>query len=258
MPVVRVKNKPFFNDRQLARVIAQVMSCFAGYQVDIGQDRNGIRQYKNVPIKYGDYDATAAYIAQGGNDNMMISLPIMSLDLTRMRRDERRMRSPQHTEKLWYTPLVDGTDPGPEQMIERAMPVPYDLGFALSIWASNKDQLFQIIEQIAAVFNPDMDIQLSNSSIDWTFLSSLIFDGEVAFGSTAKDSNTDGSTYTATMNFSNSNWISLPVIKYEAKLIKEVDVNLSGLNAPIDWNTMDSLTTLVITGDEELDVNGIP
>jgi len=60
-----------------------------------------------------------------------------------------------------------GVFPTDLKVLERAMPIPYDLTFELAIYASNMDQMFQILEQILIVFDPVLQLQINDSPFDW-------------------------------------------------------------------------------------------
>jgi hypothetical protein len=68
---------------------------------------------------------------------------------------------------------VGGVFPDDLTTLKRAMPVPYNMEVELSIMASNLDQMYQILEQILVLFNPDLQIQKSDSPLDWTMISSV-------------------------------------------------------------------------------------
>jgi len=60
MGTVTVRRKPFFYDHQIKRYLAQLMSCFAGYQVRTGKQRDGKARMIDVPIIHGDHSRIAA------------------------------------------------------------------------------------------------------------------------------------------------------------------------------------------------------
>jgi hypothetical protein len=68
------------------------------------------------------------------------------------------------------------TEQGDAFTVERLMPVPYTLGLTLDIWASNTDQKLQLIEQIATLFNPAIEIQNTDNYVDWTSLSAVFLE----------------------------------------------------------------------------------
>jgi hypothetical protein len=68
---------------------------------------------------------------------------------------------------------VGGQFPEDLTVVKRAMPVPYNMTVELSIWASNTQQMDQILEQILVLFNPDLQIQKSDAPFDWTKLTKV-------------------------------------------------------------------------------------
>jgi hypothetical protein len=255
MSEIVVKRKPFFYDHQIKRYLVQLMSCFAGYQVMTGKQRDGKRRFINVPIMFGDMSRLAAWALGGKNENAARTLPAMALDISRLKQDEKLRRAPGHTELYYYH---EKTAPGSEaafrtMIAERRMPVPYDLGVRLSIWASNNEQLHQLIEQIATVFNPELDILLSNSPVDWTFKSVLKFDGTINIGRASADVGAgtgEDQNYVASMDFTTTVHMSPPTKVYDAQHIESVHAVIKTLNSEIDWETMDIIETVVVVADE--------
>jgi len=259
MAELKIRRKPYFYDAQRKRIIVQILSCFAGYTVRSGVQRDGKHRQMDVPIMYGDYSRMGAYVVNGGNENVVQALPIMSVSITGEQQDPVHRRSPQHYETQYYAErAVDndemGTAKGDEKIVQRYMPVPYIMNFDVMIWASNNDQGFQLTEQIMTQFNPEQDIQLSNSPADWTFMSILTFDGTIQAGRVALDVGSgtgDDPIYTWTMGFTlQPVYFNPPAKVYDAKKIETVHVPILDLNDPIDFDTMDEIDTLVITSAE--------
>lgn len=258
MATYTIKNKGFFYDAQLKRYCVQLMSCFAGYRVRSGKQRDGEHRMINVPVIYGDNSRVSAYVLSGGNENAIMPLPVIAVEIHRLKQSAEFRRAPVHTERLYWTERAasgvegqPGTAAGQAWSAERYMPVPYDMGIRVNIWASNADQGFQIIEQIMSQYNPDMDLQLSNSPMDWTFLTQLKYDGDVAFGRTASDigGGKDDGYYVYTLDFTVMIYISPPTKVYAAKVIETVHANIKQLNDERDFDTMTDLENFVITAD---------
>lgn len=55
--------------------------------------------------------------------------------------------------------------------IKRQMPVPYDLTMDLTMYVSNIEQHFQLLEQILVLFDPILQIQTNDAAFDWTKIS---------------------------------------------------------------------------------------
>jgi len=250
--------KPFFYDRQIARYLTQIASCFAGYQVMTGNQRDGKHQMMDVPIIMGDWSRVSGYLLNGGSENTMQYLPVMSLTMTGFSQNAEMRQAPQHTEKYRVIERArdsEGTllinQPGRKTTVERYMPVPYTLDFQISIWGSNKDQGLQIVEQICTVFNPDMDIQLSNALSDWTFLTTLLFEGTVEMEK-AMPSGTDIDPLDIyTLSFNTNIWLSPPAKVYETKHIYEIHVPIKEIEEGLDFDEYQEIDGLIIRADED-------
>lgn len=226
-----LKRKPYFHDNQIKRLIVQILACFAGYQVRTGVQRDGKHHFLDVPVIYGTMDRTVGYILQGGNENTVSYLPIMSLLMTGMRQKNEWRQQPQHIENLQFIERARDAEgklivgqPGKRKTVSRYQPVPYEVTFNLSIWASNQDQGFQLLEQIGVVFNPEMDIALSNSIADWSFLTTLEFDLNVEFEMVQPTGTEADPLNVITLPFKTTLWLSPPAKVKETKHIYTIHV----------------------------------
>lgn len=268
-----LKRKPYFylvrfqlhvntyqGDAQLKRMLVQLMSCFSGYTVKTGNQRNGESEFLDVPIIYGDMSRVAGYIMgpRGDQDNSMSSLPVMALYMTSLKQSQDRRLAPQHTERYNYIERAKDPDgklltgePGKKKTVERFMPVPYEMGIEVSIWASNNDQGYQLVEQIATVFNPDMEIQLSNSPADWIFMTSLIFTGDIDMEKVVPSGGDTDPLYVFRMSFNTTVWMSPPAKVYDTKHIYSIHVPILELEESLDFDAMGQLDGLVIEADDD-------
>ena len=262
-----IKRKPFFYDAQFKRLIVQVLACFAGYQVRTGNQRDGSHKMMDVPIIYGSMDRAVGYIVQGGSENTVAYLPVMSLIDIGIRQKNEWRQQPQHIEKLQFIERARDPDgklivgqPGRRTTVERYQPVPYEVTFRLSIWTSNKDQAFQLIEQIGVVFNPELDIALSNGMADWAFLTTLNFDGNVEIESVQAEGTGSDPFTVHSMSFNTTFWLSAPAKVLETKNIYEIHIPILDMGS-FDGQTLQADTVLfddleqldkcVIRADEE-------
>lgn len=257
-PRTGVIRKPFFYDRQIKRLLVQLLACFSGYQVVTGNQRDGTKRFMDVPIIYGDMSRVAGYIMHGGSENVMSYVPIMSLYMTGIRQKAEWRQSPQHYEKFNFIERARDPDgnllvnvPGKKKTVERYQPVPYDVDLSLAMWASNNDQGYQIVEQICTVFNPDMDIQLSNSPADWTFLTSLIFQGDVQIEKAVPGGTDVDPLYVFTFPFQTVLWMSPPAKVYDTKYIYEIKVPIKEIEENLDFDSFETIDGLIIKADEE-------
>lgn len=257
--IYSIRRKPFFADQQVKRYMVQILSMFAGFQVRSGKQRDGKHRMLDVPVIYGGNSRAVNWILGGGNENVVNALPIISVDLVGLRQRSDLRRFAGHTEKIYYDELVGtnptdglGTEKGDRKVVERHMPVPYQMDIRVYSWSSNYDQVYQIAEQLMTYFNPDVDIQLGNSPADWASRSVVTFEGDVEITRTGVDIGAgtgEDSYYVSIMGFNISPvWISPPVKVYDAKEIQEIHLNILELNDPVDFDTMDQLDDIVITG----------
>jgi len=266
-PLTGLKRKPYFYDAQFKRLIVQVLAAFAGYQVRTGVQRDGKHHFMDTPVIYGAMDRAVGYILQGGSENTVAYLPIMSIIDTGYSQKAEWRQNPVHVEKLQFVERARDPDgklivgqPGKHTTVERSMPVPYEVSFELAIWTPNKDQAFQLIEQIGVVFNPELDIALSNGMADWAFLSTLNFDGDIKIESVQADGTNSDPFTVHSMSFNTVMWLSPPVKVLATKNIQEIHIpildmgNYDGETLMADTVVFDNLEQLdkcVIRADEE-------
>lgn len=159
----------YFYDQQLNSYLRQFAAIFYGLKVQTGIGECNVPEYISVPIVIGHKDRVVAALMAGNTQNRVFSLPTMSFNLTGLAIANDRRR-PTGLLDQRVTMRAGGVFPDDLTVVKRAVPVPYDATISLSIWASNTDQMHQIMEQILVLFNPDIQIQKSDGEFDWTRL----------------------------------------------------------------------------------------
>jgi hypothetical protein len=233
---VNVPRRKFFYDAQIARLIIQIgAKCFGGYQVMTGYQADGKTRMMDVPVLYGSLSRVASQLLGPATENVIPRLPAMSYTITSIRRKDAEMRNQQFTDQhvvRYRERDPDGNllvnQPGKLIVVERLMPVPYDVDIDLAIWSPNNDQQNQLIEQLLAEFTPDMEIMLSNSPFNWTSPTRIIFRGETQMEEVIQANNPDPQMI-CRMQFTTTLRVSLPVKVYDATLIHEIDVKIHDL-----------------------------
>lgn len=249
--------KPFFHDNQIKRLLVQIMATFAGYQVRTGNQRDGKVRYIDVPVVHGDMDQVVSYLIGGGSTNNMNALPTIAINISELNQKAEWRLQPQHSEKFAFIErcrapdgsLLDG--PGLRKIAERFMPVPYDVRLETAIWASNKDQLYQLVEQICSVFNPSQEILLSNSPADWSFLTELTFEGNIQFEKIVPTGTEVDPMHVCVLPFTTVLWLSVPARVYDEKAIHEIHVPILEIEDSLDFDDMTNLDTLIIKASDE-------
>jgi len=117
------------------------------------QDSNdAIVQEMKVPLAYGPSQKFLARLEQQPDLNKMvaITLPRMSFEMTDIAYDA--------TRKSGITQTFKAVDTRDSKLKKVYMPVPYNLGFELSIMCKLNDDALQIVEQILPYFQPSFNL----------------------------------------------------------------------------------------------------
>lgn len=161
----------YFYDGQIRAYILQFIAIFQGLQVKTGRS-DCEEQFISVPCVVGNKDRVVAALFAGNTQSRTFSLPTMSVHLSSIGIAPERRKVQAYVDQLVTLP-VGGIFPTDLTVVKRAMPIPYNTTIELSIWASNTQQMHQILEQILVLFNPDIQIQKSDGFFDWTKLTKV-------------------------------------------------------------------------------------
>lgn len=162
----------FYYDKQLRSYILQFMAVFADMYVQFGKNETAEERLVRVPVVYGSQDRVVAAIIGENTQNKPIRLPAMSAYLSSLNMAP-ELRKGVGMERRKTTLSTGGLFPDDVKVVHQRMPVPYRANFDLTIWASNTDQHFQILEQILMLFDPILQIQTSDEMFDWTQITTL-------------------------------------------------------------------------------------
>jgi hypothetical protein len=187
---------------------------------------------------------------------MMNSVPAMSVYISALDYNRDAMQDPTFISKInvhqrEYDPETGGylSGPGDAYTVERLMPVPYKLTLKLDIWTSNTEQKLQLIEQLAQMFNPSLELQSTDNYVDWGSLT------VVELKSTVWDSRTipagaDESISVATLQFEMPIWLSSPAKVKRLGVVTNVINNVFDANGNVTDNIFtesDLMTRRVVT-----------
>ncbi len=238
----------FFYTGQIRRFLTQFVRAMSGFQVEISKNALGISTYQQIPVIYGDSSRQVAQILKGNTENMMSSVPMMSIYITSLTYDRPRILNPYHVDKIHikerqYNEETNewSENRGDSFTVERLMPVPYKLGLKLDIWSSSTDQKLQIVEQISTLFNPELEIQNTDNFLDWTSLSA-IFLNDIVWSSRNVPMGADDSIDVATMTFELPIWLSTPAKVKKLGVIQKVISDIYDVTGATDNLTPGSLS----------------
>ena len=206
----------FFYDGQIRRFLVQFMRIVSGIDVEFGKDSSGVRALQRVPVYYGDQSRQAAAILKGNSENTLNGVPAMAAYINGLTYDQSRMQEPNFVSKMNLREReydadtgTYGSNQGDSYTIERLMPVPYKLTIKLDIWTSNTEQKMQIIEQLAVLFNPSLEIQSTDNYIDWASLTYVQLT-DMMWSSRTIPASTEEPIDVATLTYEMQIWISAP------------------------------------------------
>lgn len=209
--------RTYFYNQQFRRYITQFMRIFNGLKVQSKVDRNSdlINDFINIPIHYGDMDKIVAQVLHGEGTFTPSKIPLMSCYLTGIELNPDIKKPKSHTEHIKVKKSGDRLP----TMVSRIMGVPYRAKMELNIYASNTDQMFQILEQILLIFNPYLTIQKSDNIFDWSYLTSV----ELITINNAQNvpAGTDQRVIIWTLEFQFDCWLNFPA-KEQSSIIEEI------------------------------------
>jgi len=204
----------------------------SGFKVKFGRDANGSEVFREVPCTYGDPSRQVAQIMRSNSANVALTVPQISCYIVDLKYSRERIMEPNFVKKVQVieraidpaTGLYTSA-PGDKYTVERLMPVPYDLSVKADIWTSSTDQKMQLLEQIGVLFNPSMEIQGSDTFLDWTSLSYVELDG-LQWSSRQVPVGTEDPIDIASMTFTMPIWLSAPAKVKKMGVITNIVENL--------------------------------
>jgi hypothetical protein len=194
--------------------------------VKTGKDGCGDITDVAVPVRYGATDRVAAAIGASNTQNNLHSLPMMSAYMTGIELAPERQKGIGTQDRRTYLPQ-GGVYPTDVQVIQRVMPIPYNLTFELAVYTSNTEQAFQILEQIMILFDYTMQVQFNDAAFDWAKITTVTLDSGPR-NETNYPVGTDRQIIIWTFPFTFETWLS-PPMEVRNDLIKQIMVNIGDI-----------------------------
>lgn len=218
-----------FYDGQIRRYITQFMRVFIGFK---WQDGNGNLQ--TVPVKYGDATRQVANLIRENSENKLITVPQIACYFDGMELDTSRISDSTFVSKVnirerRYDQTEEGityrNQQGGNYTVERLMPTPFKLTLKTDIWTSNTHQKLQLLEQIAVLFNPSLELQTNDNYVDWTSLT-VIDLKSITPTSKSIPQGVDTAVDISTFTFEIPIWISPPAKVKKLGIVKKIIANV--------------------------------
>lgn len=237
-------NYTFYYQGAFKDYILQFMRLFSGFQVEFNRDddNDSIKDKKTCPVYYGAMDRVVANVLHKEGVSTNVSLPIMSAVQVGIELNPEIRRSNYHEENV---SRVRGSD-NLRVVNQKVMGTPYKMSMDLSIYTSNTDQMFQLLEQIMIMFNPKLTIQKSDNILDWTYLT------EIELVAVSQETNipaaTDDRMIIWTLSFLMDVWLDYPMIE-NTNIIEEIittikDNTVDAAGVDLDTFVVDQNTPL--------------
>jgi len=176
--------------------------------------------FMKVPIAYGPIQKFLARVEQKPDlrKRVAMTLPRMSFEMTSLKYDSSRKVSAMQTFKAIKT--TDRTE-----QIKVFMPVPYNIGFQLSIMTKLNDDMLQIVEQILPAFQPNFTLTINLiSSIGEKKDVPVVLEG-ISMEDNYEGNYTERRALVYTLNFTAKTYLFGPIADSTDGLIKKVQVD---------------------------------
>lgn len=229
----------FWYNAQLRKYIVQMAAIFAGIKVRVGWRDDNQPRLAPVPVKNVSKDRVVAAIKGENTQNVPLRLPIISLQLLNIELAPERRHGVAQQRRDTYMPTA-GRFPDDIRVVDQRMPIPYKGSFEVSLWASNQDQHYQMIEQILTLFDPTLQIQRSDEPFDWTKLSYVEMTG-INFEENTPPG-TERREIQTTIQFTTDIYLEVPNVVHD-KFVKEIHVRI-GVIGLDEKNSYDIISDL--------------
>jgi hypothetical protein len=206
------------------------MRIFIGFK---WQNNEGLQT--TVPVMYGDMSRQVANIIRENSENKMPTVPRIACYITGLELDTSRISDPSfvsktHIRQRAYDVGSQGdiewkNYQGGYYTVERLLPTPYTLKMKADLWTSNTDQKLQLLEQIAVLFHPSLEIQTTDNFIDWTSLTVVDLTG-MNFSSRTIPQGVDTEIDICSVDFQIPIYISPPAKVKKLGIIKSIIANI--------------------------------
>jgi len=227
----------------------------SNFEINLGKSSQSNQTLLRVPVIYGDSQRQVSAILTNVSENSLPTVPAIAVYVSALNYDRQRVQEPQHVSKMQLRTRAQ--DPitgaytefqGQRLTVERLMPVPYQLQIKADIWTSNTDQKLQLLEQILVLFNPSLELQSSDSYVDWTSLSYITLNS-TTFSSRTVPVGAEDSIDVANITFDLPVWLSAPAKVKRQGVIEKILADFYDPMGSIDWATgqFDTGTSVFLT-----------
>jgi len=216
----------YYSQDQLRKYLIQFMAIFSGLQVSVG--KNDFKSESNlirVPVIHGSKDRVVAHIMARNSPNVPIKLPVLSVRFSDMELALDRM-SGMRTVDSHVTFPRGGVFPDDLRTVEKLKPIPWRIRGEVNILTSNLFHQYEILEQIALIFDPDLYLYTSDDPDDHTAIHKVMLtaiDNEENY-----PAGSERRILSVNMSFQIEAWITAPV-NVRDNIIRKIKVRIQNL-----------------------------
>ncbi|QDJ96516.1 tail sheath stabilizer and completion protein [Xanthomonas phage Xoo-sp13] len=218
----------YFFDGQIRKAWVQFAAIFSELNVRVGKnDSKSTTDLVTVQVKVGSTDRVVASILAGNTQNKPIRLPAVAVQMVGMDMAYDYIKGSNQQARHTTFP-VGGTLPDDGKVVYKYIPFPYFLNMEASLLASNEDQHQQMLEQILLLFNPDLQLQISDGFSDWTAITHAELTGISM--DTPYPSESDRRIISTTLSFKVLCYLS-PAINIRSNYLKRIKLRIAAVNS---------------------------
>lgn len=151
---------------QFEKSIGQFMRVFTGFQVRDEVDRGSGFVTRRVPVKYSTIDRVVADLQSKRDSFSATTLPLMVVNMDSFVMDVEEFGPKYHKDQF-------GTEETPTESITRLIGPSVVMNMSLSIIASSRNELLQLVEQILLIFNPKITINIDDSLTNADYITEI-------------------------------------------------------------------------------------
>lgn len=234
----------YFYHHQLRRYLVQFMAIFADMQVQVGWKDDIEPRLIKVPIKNTSEDRIVADIFSENTQNKVNRVPVMTAGLRSLTMAPERRHGVGHVHRQALLPS-GGIVPDDLTVVKTRMPVPYIANFELSMWVSNQDQHYQLLEQILPIFNPLLEIQTSDDVIDPTRITSVEL---VGIQMDEEPPGAERRVIRTTLSFDVAIYMAIPALAYQS-VVRDIFVRVAAVSQTTNFqSSIDTVAAAEATG----------
>ena len=249
-----IQHLDYWYDRQIPRFLEQVVRAFSGFQYMTGWRNGSEPQLKMVPCRLASRDRLVASIVRNNSENMLSTVPMITIDHTGLSYRASDLQSPTHvdTQNIVERKIDPNTgqytgERGNSYTVQRLMPRPMLMTLQIDIWTSNLEQKYQLIEQIATTMYPFVEIQNSDNALDWSAKTTMTLDEEISWSNRSIPIGTESEIEITSITAKIPFWLTPPARVQQQRRIEQIITNMCSCDDDIDPNDVIVAQQLITT-----------